>query len=441
MFPLAMLAILSCMACEQNAIFHAIFQEVKPRDPRVEGTPTDMVLFNREYQGEKVPVVYVASGKLHWYAQPDDEGEQDNPNKWWNREKGKVKQPGGKIIGLAVAGDYLYAMTQTSLKRIARNSSPETSWDDVSIPENITLNTIFTSNDRVFIGASDHEKVKPIPFSVFFISDNGTVELLAKTGNKLLEGVAYNGTSYFLCTNDINRIGGAIYKFDAIAHTDDPEGLKTNNSDTKGSSDLPFKGIISMEDRETGKPHTIIAMDRGGTIYTIDAAANTFTASSKKMGTFSGALALWRDPADPGWDQVKQPKPTFLLAGYEGDANLSTTTGYTYGYREFDLIWSCGCCEKCEKHPCSCCEDCGNNTDEFLNITLGNFNQPGTHNQSTVGTDYERYLSTIGKYPLKGFFQTPRIMDDKMTLFASTLTQGLWSYRKRDGNNQWNAEE
>ena len=70
---------------------------------------------------------------------------------------------------------------------------------------------------------------------------------------------------------------------------------------------------------------------------------------------------------------------------------------------------------------------------------IGNYTEPGINALSTVNTgDNEHYKSSIGKYPVNHIFQA-----NDGILFASTQKNGVFSYRQRGRNNdwQWNAEE
>jgi hypothetical protein len=49
------------ITCTQDPIFSIIATETKPTKPRIEGAPTNMVVFN----WEETPIMFVASGRLH----------------------------------------------------------------------------------------------------------------------------------------------------------------------------------------------------------------------------------------------------------------------------------------------------------------------------------------------------------------------------------------
>jgi hypothetical protein len=442
-YPLLAALLLFCAACNQDPIFYAISQEVKPRLPRVPGTPTAMVLFYRQYENpegvtERVPVVYIASTTtLNWYAKPesgnpddaDKSWEKEEGDKWWNTAKGKVEQPGGagNIIGLAVAGDYLYALYQKEIKRIKWDSKPDDEWDDVDSAvadtQEIRFDTIFSSGDRIFIGGRLPQKDKSIPCAILYVDGDGKIQLL-KGDTHLLKGVAFNGTSHFLCVNNLYDTGGSIFK---LSSPEAADLVEITNSEDATKSNLPFMGIISLEDDPGGPNNTIVAMDRPGMMYTIDDTGDTFTSTKKSIGRSTGALALWRDPAPEEWgtwvpnDPSTLPRPKLLLAGYQGELILTISTGYTNGYFEFDFVWK----------------------DGTLDTGADDFHDPGKTgiNEITTVDNNERYVSTIGKYPINSFFQTPRDIDENMTLFVSTINEGLWSYRSREGSLQWNAEE
>jgi hypothetical protein len=397
-----------------------------------------MITVNREYpagSGNTVPVMFVASSTLHWFAKPDvqtnAEWDKEESKKWWDTERWEVEQPDGKIRDLAATEEYLYALySNNQLKRIALNSASGAGWGDKiemdanadsKLKDYAGYETIFSSNNTIFIGVrrKENKNDKAIPCAILYMTDSDSnLKLLEfpKYDNNLLTGVAFNEASYFLCTNNLYKKGGSLYIINGTAvstsSVDEVTGYSYNG--TTKISDIPFTGIISLEN---GTNPTILAIDRSGTLYTIDAVANTFTATEKTMGTSTGALGLW-------YKNKTDPLPSLLLAGYQGQMTL-TTTSYTNGYKEFDLKWS----------------------GADLDISGSDFHDPGKLGINGVTTlnstdSYERYVSTIGKYPIKNFYQTPKDIDEGMTLFVSTLNAGLWSYRSRQPDGwQWNAEE
>jgi hypothetical protein len=409
--PFFLLAItVFAASCSQDPIFHTIFREVKPLDARIRGTPTAMVAFSRG----SGTALYVASGEeIHWYAEPDNPSDKDDPTKWWDGEKGLVPQPietkeeKETITSLAATEDYLYALCMTNpntrsmeLKRIGKS---DTSWETIQIDSDAAshpvLQSIYSAGNRLFIGSSSDYDGEKVPCEILYVSDIDSV--IKSLGKNLyyLSGAAYDGKDfYYLSANDMIKSVGDIYRISAVGDL-----VKLSNPDEENPV---FRGIISLEDGGAARPSTVFAMDRNGALYRVDSA--NFTYLNKMTTTdsmkFTGALALWRD---------KDDKPVWLLAGL-ASMTVGITTGYSNGYREFDLMGD--------------------------NYSNSSFHQPGKAPGSTVH-DYERYLTTLDKYCVNYIFQAPKSLDPEMTLFASTHLNGLWSYRLRDGEWQWNAEE
>ncbi|MDR3171287.1 MAG: hypothetical protein LBU17_06605, partial [Treponema sp.] len=133
--------------------------------------------------------------------------------------------------------------------------------------------------------------------------------------------------------------------------------------------------------------------------------SNSFTVTSSGYN-FTGALALSQT-------KVNEEVPVhLLLLGIHG-----STSSTTHGYREIVL-----------------------NTDRTLPSNLG-LNTPGRDSDHSSVSNYDTYNSTLGKHPVISMLQAPDKIDTHMTLFAATTKNGLWSYRSRNGEWQWNAEE
>jgi len=255
---------------------------------------------------------------------------------------------------------------------------------------------IFAANDILFITASIPRSSSAISYTIFYIDNSGTVtELINNTGE--INGIAFNGESYFLSTKD-----RGVYRIDDISG-----GALLINKDTDGNDvNINFSGIINLQDND----NTILLIARNGSVYTVkDVITKIENVSMGKMAT--GALAIWREN-----DQLSSNR--LLLAGRQDSLSYSSF-GYTYGYLELEL--------------------------DINGIKSGkNFVEPGNEPLSTVSQGgNERFQSTIGKYPVNYLFQVPSEIDDEMILFASTQKNGVWSCRDRDlnDNKYWNAEE
>jgi hypothetical protein len=301
-------------------------------------------------------------------------------------------QPGGRIMQLAATGSFLYALClqdsggNTNLKRYSSSEG----WKDVTGDTGGygRFQSVYAANDKVFIGAERNGS-----FIILYMADNdaGYKPLRTVDTNDTLEhmlcGIAYDSlnSNYYLCTRS-----NTIYAAD--------ENLK--DIQPKKIDGVNFTGIINLEINDF-----IVAISRSGDLYNVKAISDEKDTSDLKISIGSsrystGALAVWRDETGT---------PKLLLAGRQDSLVYTVDSGYTYGYMELEL------------------DSGGVKAD-------ANFKAPGTSPSSVA--DNERYVSTIGKYPVNHIFQA-----SDGILFASTQKNGVWSYRVRDNTPQWNAEE
>ncbi|MDR3167913.1 MAG: hypothetical protein LBT93_08215 [Treponema sp.] len=151
--------------------------------------------------------------------------------------------------------------------------------------------------------------------------------------------------------------------------------------ETEGKS---FAGLI-----HTGS--TVVAVSRNGGVYSGNAGG--FTEKISGDLTFTGALALG----------TTGNGSALLLLGVQGGKGAG-------GYREI-----------------------------LLSDNPWKLRTPGEDQPSSV-LNTEKYHSSIANHPVNYIFQVPAGLDSAMTLFASTQKDGLWSYRKRGDEWQWNRE-
>jgi len=378
------IALIIALGACNDPIFYIISTEPPIADPIIGGSPTNFVIFNNE--------VYAASGRKIYFYDGTDDGK-----KW----KPMSSQPGGRIVQLAATDSNLYALclqdspgsTTINLRRYSAD------WEDVTGETGgyDRLQSVYAANDKVFIGAHDKDSYN---ITLYIDEARGsTFEALTQGGTKdepesLLCGIAFDSAYYYLCTR-----GNTIYQTDA-AGVLNPK---------KPEDNVTFMGIINIGN------DTILAISRNGNLYNVtgaDITKLTFSADEKTPDISinrpsTGALAVWVDKDDAS--------RRLLLAGRQDRLDYSVDSGYTYGYMELEL--------------------------DSSGIKAGkNFVEPGKDSPSSVA-DNERYVSTIGRYPVKHIFQTPSAIDPEMTLFASTQKNGVWSYRQRGSNKIWNAEE
>jgi len=387
-----------------DPVFYAISQEIKPIEPRISGVPTNFVIFEGR--------MYVASGNA-LFSYNYNTGAADPDKQYWKRET----SPGGNILQIAstggyLPGGYLYALCATDqsndgrtiVRRYDKDNSTWISMDGI-LNDYAKIQNIFAAGDVLFVWAA--LSTSNYIYNVLCIKNGTDVFNLmgSQEDTGIITGAAYNG-SYFLPftakKRDKDKISG-VYKIDDIN-----AGAKIIlYKNAQGNEvNIHFNGIINLEDGAK----TILLISRSGEIYfvndSIEKKDNVF------MGRLStGALAIWRENDQPDGKKL-------LLAGRQDSLTYSSSYGYSYGYMELEL--------------------------DTVGIKTGvNFSEPGrtTASISTL-TDYERYKSSLGKYPINYLFQAPPEIDSNMILFASTQINGVWSCRVRDRDQKqyWNAE-
>jgi hypothetical protein len=404
---LILVGVLLGVSCSQDPIFYKISQETKPLEPRIKGAPTNMTVFEFEWVNpdnstKTIPMLFVASGRLHWYARRPT----DNALGWDSGAFG-IPQPGGNVFGLAATGTDLYVLCFTGssvssavVKKLGQNDKD---WKKIDVDSSDpaagyrNYQTIYADSGRVFIGSRSGSTDKG-SYAILYLDDTGKLKSL-KTEIEVLKGVAWDGANHFLATEGSGIFMVSEASFSGSPQNDDVKALTA----VTGTSNSVFSGIININSAN------IVATDSSGNLYSVSDAG---FANLRDYTSYStGALALWRDPNDTRAD----PAPKLLLAGRQGSKTMTTSSGYTNGYLEIEI------------------------NNGVIDSTSA-VHEPG-RGSNTSASNNERYSSSLGKHPVNFIFQAPKSIDNKMTLFASTQTQGLWSYRERDGEPQWNAEE
>ena len=430
-------------SCKQEAIFYIISKENKPVKPRIQGSPSNMVVFEREYNGVTVPILYVASGRLHRYAK----AEAGSGSPKWDLKEYKIASLSWKIVSLAVSGDYLYALcfpedgVNSRLYRIGKEYKDNETWERIYLEEsrkNLHIQSIYSDPESHWLFAGSSENYN---HSILYLNSNEsqpTLKIL-KDGTELLSGAVFRSAEdlFYLSTQSgMFQISGADLANDItgnLTQLEDksPDPVDTTKALTKKEKNRFFMGMIKLEDPAS----TIIAVDRdGGYLYQVnngEFARMRYTKIENgslepidtwiQTGRYStGALALWIDP-----DPASNPRRKMLLAGIQGSLYNTTSQSYSHGYVEFELI---------------------NATNADLNAADGSFDTVSQrHDSSNMFSvkDYDSYSTSLGKHPINHIFQVPEEINSDLILFASTQTGGLWSYKDRpkSGGIQWNAED
>ncbi|MDR0320070.1 MAG: hypothetical protein LBI28_01070 [Treponema sp.] len=370
-------------ACD-DPVFFRVSQAQKIRDAFIGGSPTNFVVFKK--------VMYVASGKSMYKYEKNDQDKAE-----WKRWGETFND---KIVSLAVTEEYLYALLlgNSGSAKVRRytldNDNNVTDRTDVALTD---VQSIYSAGNVLFICVriyiNSHKTNNSYYYSIYHLQDGSISPTLFSTDKDfkaVLNGAAFDGTNYYLCTNTAG-----------IFYANDPPGNTLTSVD--GSS-VGFTGIITLDD------DTVVAISRGGTLYkiTTDEITSISSFSNSSHRSNNGSLAILRNSDG---DSI------LLLAGRQESLTYSTTAGYTYGYLELQLDETTG------------------------GIKDGaSFTDPGRGEVSSIQS-YDTYVSSLGKNPVNHIIQAPYEIDEEMTLFASTQQYGVWSYRERNGKMEWNAED
>jgi len=363
---LSIIILITLSACS-DPIFYTIMNEPRKLDPLINGSPTNFVTAG--------DFIYVATGsnlfKFHNVA---------GDNYWLG-----ANRPGGFIMQLAVAGSYLFALSDNGIVKYADHTSSSLFWNNLSGVDDVR--SIYAIGNNLYIHAR-HDGVHKIIHVNAVNAGLAQTPLFEFNRNSEFIGAAGNSSGYYLCTKN-----GYYYSTSASS-------FSTNNFSTL-TNDY-YMGIIQL-----ATSNVVVAITREGKIHSLtqDQHVGGSVASFSDSRLATGALAVWIDGADH-----------LLLAGRQ-DIGYSTNTGYTYGYVEIEF----------------------NSSGVFQETT---FRIPGldvSEGKPSTVSSQNLYLSSIGKNPVNHIIQ-PKSTGNTL-IFASTQKSGVWSYRERHGKWQWNAEE
>jgi hypothetical protein len=392
MVLLFVLGLLVLSACDQDAIFFAISQEPELRDPQITGSPTNIVKWN----DGSADAIYVANRKaVHKYT---ESGWADS-----------LPNPGGQIWGLAATdiptSRRLFVLTSGVVKEYDGATS---TWKSIANASAFPkVHTIYadSGSGQLFAGAGDgSNSADSKNYAILYLDGADTLQTL-QAGVHILTGAAYDGdTSYLTGQYYLSTAGSGVFITNASLST---PSLAAGTGDDKNN----ISGIIAFDDNGSDTdPRTVIAVRRDGQILLYDPLTPSFVEKGKldteNSYEATGALAVWSVPglSDP---------PALLLAGIQGSKS-SLEQNNTNGYREIELS----------------------------GLPSLSSHAPGSGTYTSINNE-DKYSSSLGKYPIKYMYQIPYgvFAGDEMTVFASTIIQGLWSYRDHgDGEVIWNAE-
>lgn len=287
------------------------------------------------------------------------------------------------VMSLAATDTSLYALY------LNNNTGRIKQFVDNSVLDVNSVDSLYSLDNCLFI----NNRVNNTEYSISFRKEGNSTfkQIPGTTSNFVLKGVASDATYYYFCVFD------NIYY---IPKADIETGTVTNM--TKIDNISKFTGIINLNGT-----HVAVINDNG-ILYEINNA--TIRQAAKFSDSFytTGMLAVWyRNSSDT--------KPSLLLIGRQ-EKVFTTQTVYTNGYVEMAL-------------------------DSTGKISGTSFGEPGKNQLSSISNN-DSYVSSMGKQPINHMMQAPHDIDSRMTLFASTQQNGVWSYKDRgDGDGElWNAE-
>jgi hypothetical protein len=377
--PLALVSLLLlAVGCNQDPIFDYISGETAPTKAKIRGAPSKMVSVTTSNGGETVEKLYLANGRL-WEYQVSASGSR------WNRSAG----PGGFVADVASTSDgVLYALViDNAASKVWRNSG--SGWTALGLPGDYNfIQNIFGAGDALFATGAKRAG-DDYDYAILNKNDSNQLIVLRETSNAYLTGAGKVGTNYYLAA-----WGQGIYTASGAG------SISLVESALSGPTDVA--GLLQADD------NTIIGISKGGRLLYIDGATPSITVEDTSLGgTYSGALALMDSPEpQDGFDKL-------LLLG------TKTQSSYAHGYLElrFNIAPPSGS----PRHD-------------------GTPRVPGQNQPSSI-KDYKQYDSSLRRYPVTALWVLPKTGQDPQVIFAATSNEGLYSYRSRSGDWEWNHEE
>jgi hypothetical protein len=384
-------------SCNQDSIFDYISQERAPTEATIKGSPSRIVQANLG-SGDKL---YIANGRLWEY----DPGTAEWKDDITTGLKDYVMDVASTIsVSSSGSAGVLYALTtsDSSAKAVWKNAG--TGWSSTAITPNtdypLILN-IFGAGDILFATGAKKNGAD-YDYAILYCRQSETAFSMGNVTPPIdrtrLTGAGKVGNNYYLATR-----GNGIYQADGsnptIAFV--PATPTPTLENPTPSVPTVMAGLLQTQDAQG--QDIIIGVSREGTTVHIDSAGVLTVGSTSLGGTHTGALALMDSP-DPkgGFDKL-------LLLGYRG-----SNSSYQHGYREVQLNSANG-----------------NHSDAKI---------PGSAPSSIQNE--QQYTSSLRRYPVTALWVVQsQVPADPSVIFASTTNQGLYSYKDRNGNWEWNHEE
>jgi len=369
--------ILILASCNQDSIFYDISNEPEPKDPLIDGSPTNIVVLkNRMFVGTRM------SNKIYYYASSD-------ATLSWKT----IVLPTGYLGQLATDGEDLYVLifhNRDPLKSsmVRRYNINTNIWDMSYTVSGYSIQTIFGTGNKIFIGGQYQGNRQN--FAILLLEQESNSFTVIKYGTSLLKGAAQNpsGTIY------LATAGSGIYTFNESS---------LDTSPVRGTDMANLNGIINVGSY-------IVAVSADGTIYSDTSNSGRFRNANVGVN-FTGAMCVWLD-------RKNQWRPSLLLLGIRGGG-----TSLTHGYREMVLD---------NGKPTFNIKSPGDDSPTSV-VNKAKY-------AASIGTHPVEFIMQIPDASSGGPLFYHNFTGDpnwEPPILASTAKSGLWSYRK----GEWNAEE
>jgi hypothetical protein len=373
---LSLAGALLLFSCNQDDIFYRVENETELKDPLIQGGPTKIVEFKN--------ALYVASAKIWKY----ERGSYERGS--WSQLPG---QPGGvKVMDLAATKKYLYAviskddnLSDTEYWRGIDSGSGVITWNQIPVPAGHPgPSAIYGAGDTLFVGTPSN--------AVYALKDDGTGGFgtsISVTG--MLQGAAWLGSDYY-----ISLSGQGVFK------SANSTAAITDSDLIPGSRDRgDFTGmVVDVVD------NSLIMVSTLGVICKLSGADTTIDEKNSYSSNgfpFTGAIAVWNDPAAPA-DSSKRR----LLLGRGGRSSQD------YGYWEYTIP----------------------------EIKPGEGIIIDRRDPEVTVESNPTYRNSLGKRAINSIYQVPASIDPSMPIFASTEKDSLWVCSKSDKDGwAWNRQE
>jgi hypothetical protein len=368
-----MVLILILFSCGQDSIFFDISNEPEPKDPLINGSPTNIVVVrNRLYVGTRM------SDKIYYYFT----GGNGVPG--WNI----ITLPTGYLGQLATDGDSLYVLifqNRDPLKSsmVRRYIISSDSWEMSYTVSGYSIQTIFGVGNRIFAGGQYQNNRQN--FGIMFLERTSNSFNVIRYGTSLLKGAAQDASgTIFLAT-----AGSGMFIFNESS---------LDTTAITNTEKANFNGLMNVGGY-------IVGVTADGTVYTnVSGRFNNVSAGVN----FTGAMCVWLD-------RKNQWKPSLLLMGTRG-----TGTSLTHGYREMILN---------DGRPSFNIKSPGDNSPTSVVSKAKYAASIGTHPVEAI----MQLADANSGGPLNyGSFTSDSSWEPP--IFASTAKNGVWSYREGEWN-------